>query len=102
MAKNFPAQKEWSEIDDGGRSGAEGGTRTPTGCPTRPSNVRVCQFRHFGEERREYTVSRIARQTVRRPGAAADRAHHECPRRAGCTKERSRGLRGQDRRRATS
>jgi hypothetical protein len=28
--------------------GAEGGTRTPTGCPTRPSNVRVCQFRHFG------------------------------------------------------
>src|SRR5881392_3854305 len=30
--------------------GAEGGTRTPTGCPTRPSNVRVCQFRHFGDE----------------------------------------------------
>ena len=30
--------------------GAEGGTRTPTGCPTRPSNVRVCQFRHFGSE----------------------------------------------------
>src|SRR3989449_4830691 len=31
--------------------GAEGGTRTPTGCPTRPSNVRVCQFRHFGAMR---------------------------------------------------
>src|SRR5712691_6811047 len=27
-----------------GGDGAEGGTRTPTGCPTRPSNVRVCQF----------------------------------------------------------
>src|SRR5882724_12330630 len=33
--------------------GAEGGTRTPTGCPTRPSNVRVCQFRHFGALRGE-------------------------------------------------
>src|SRR5262249_15786818 len=31
--------------------GAEGGTRTPTGYPTRPSNVRVCQFRHFGVAR---------------------------------------------------
>src|SRR2546427_6777944 len=31
-----------------GKHGAEGGTRTPTGCPTRPSTVRVCQFRHFG------------------------------------------------------
>ena len=30
--------------------GAEGGTRTPTSCLTRPSNVRVCQFRHFGIE----------------------------------------------------
>src|SRR5206468_8448642 len=38
------------EIDYAGRVGAEGGTRTPTGCPTRPSNVRVCQFRHFGDE----------------------------------------------------
>ena len=27
---------------------AEGGTRTPTSYLTRPSNVRVCQFRHFG------------------------------------------------------
>ena len=29
--------------------GAEGGTRTPTGCPIRPSNVRVYQFHHFGK-----------------------------------------------------
>jgi hypothetical protein len=28
--------------------GAEGRTRTGTGYPTRPSNVRVYQFRHFG------------------------------------------------------
>ena len=34
-----------------GDRGAEGGTRTPTGYPTRPSNVRVCQFRHFGAGR---------------------------------------------------
>ena len=31
-------------------AGAEGGTRTPTSYLTRPSNVRVCQFRHFGLE----------------------------------------------------
>src|SRR5688572_31767720 len=30
------------------KDGAEGRTRTGTGCPTRPSNVRVYQFRHFG------------------------------------------------------
>jgi hypothetical protein len=30
------------------RVGAEGGTRTPTSYLTRPSNVRVYQFRHFG------------------------------------------------------
>ncbi len=29
------------------RPDAEGGTRTPTSCLTRPSNVRVYQFRHF-------------------------------------------------------
>src|SRR5690242_20314603 len=29
-------------------NGAEGGTRTPTSYLTRPSNVRVYQFRHFG------------------------------------------------------
>ena len=31
-------------------NGAEGGTRTPMGRPTRPSNVRVYQFHHFGVE----------------------------------------------------
>ncbi len=30
------------------RVNAEGGTRTPTGRPIRPSNVRVYQFHHFG------------------------------------------------------
>src|SRR5882672_374371 len=35
----------WGELK---KYGAEGGTRTPTSCLTRPSNVRVCQFRHFG------------------------------------------------------
>jgi hypothetical protein len=34
---------------------AEGGTRTPTGCPTRPSNVRVYQFHHFGRPGSFYT-----------------------------------------------
>ena len=29
-------------------NGAEGRTRTGMGCPTRPSTVRVYQFRHFG------------------------------------------------------
>ena len=29
---------------------AEGGTRTPIGYPTRPSNVRVYQFHHFGQD----------------------------------------------------
>src|ERR1700675_901931 len=45
-----------------GRIGAEGGTRTPTGCPTRPSNVRVCQFRHFGSS--EVEVCRGRAQLV--------------------------------------
>ena len=31
------------------RYDAEGGTRTRTGRPTRPSNVRVYQFHHFGD-----------------------------------------------------
>jgi hypothetical protein len=50
------------------RNGAEGGTRTPTGCPTRPSNVRVCQFRHFGtadDDHARWTDQR-ARVTSRR------------------------------------
>ncbi len=37
---------------------AEGGTRTPTGCPIRPSNVRVYQFHHFGIGRRDYQTCR--------------------------------------------
>ena len=38
--------------------GAEGGTRTPTSFLTRPSNVRVCQFRHFGKRMRSFQRSR--------------------------------------------
>src|SRR3989442_1315231 len=38
--------------------GAEGGTRTPTGCPTRPSNGRVCQFRHFGARPKHNAIVR--------------------------------------------
>jgi hypothetical protein len=36
-------------------SGAEGGTRTPTGFPTTPSRWRVCQFHHFGTLRKKHT-----------------------------------------------
>ena len=39
---------------------AEGGTRTPTGCPIRPSNVRVYQFHHFGTS--EKVIKRRARK----------------------------------------
>ena len=47
--------------------GAEGGTRTPTGCPTRPSNVRVCQFRHFGPARQKYTAALACALVNQRP-----------------------------------
>src|SRR5437867_5321908 len=51
-SRNTPARVRATDVDQARRPlrkrGAEGGTRTPTGCPTRPSNVRVCQFRHFG------------------------------------------------------
>ena len=40
------AQKSFNLFENKGF--AEGGTRTPTSCLTRPSNVRVYQFRHFG------------------------------------------------------
>jgi hypothetical protein len=40
--------------------GAEGGTRTPTGCPIRPSNVRVYQFHHFGFGLRTLQLSNSA------------------------------------------
>ena len=35
-------------LSDCHANGAEAGTRTRMGCPTRPSNVRVYQFHHFG------------------------------------------------------
>src|SRR5438105_15380924 len=42
-------------------TGAVGAARTPTGCPTRPSNVRVCQFRHFGPRTAtKYTLTSAA------------------------------------------
>ena len=44
--------------------GAEGGTRTPTSYLTRPSNVRVYQFRHFGLFGKDYqTATRKRIQT---------------------------------------
>jgi hypothetical protein len=42
----LPYKKVWTSSSK--KVGAEGGTRTPTGCPIRPSNVRVYQFHHFG------------------------------------------------------
>ena len=49
--------------------GAEGRTRTGTGFPTRPSNVRVYQFRHFGIEIILLRAVRSLRaQRDRRPG----------------------------------
>ena len=43
------------------RIGAEGGTRTPTSYLTRPSNVRVYQFRHFGLIRRDFKQPGVLR-----------------------------------------
>ena len=40
--------------------GAEGGIRTPTGRPTRPSSVRVCQFHHFGTWGGDFGLPRMA------------------------------------------
>ena len=57
--------------------GAEGGTRTPTSYLTRPSNVRVCQFRHFGPgsdynlnllEQHRPEAAILLRSTERNPG----------------------------------
>ena len=39
--------------------GAEGGTRTPTSYLTRPSNVRVYQFRHFGKYQKNPQINRL-------------------------------------------
>ena len=57
--------------DDACSDGAEGGTRTPTSYLTRPSNVRVYQFRHFGsfgkknhsDVRQGFSLFRFKRQT---------------------------------------
>ena len=89
--------------------GAEGGTRTPTGCPTRPSNVRVCQFRHFGPAKAKYAVapsglSISARAGARVPpptGATAGRGRRGSPRPSGCRRARSRGSRAPGRASAT-
>src|SRR5437588_6083285 len=61
----FTTRRRTSAADDRNlkrsENGAEGGTRTPTGCPTRPSNVRVCQFRHFGPRTAtKYTLTSAA------------------------------------------
>src|SRR5439155_1434101 len=48
VSRSLAFQAECCYLRGKSSTGAEGGTRTPTGCPTRPSNVRVCQFRHFG------------------------------------------------------
>src|SRR5712691_5554263 len=50
-------------------NGAEGGTRTPTSYLTRPSNVRVYQFRHFGSSGKN--VNRSAVPTSRDCGSPA-------------------------------
>ena len=48
VSGSTPFQKFIGSLIVTGIDGAEGGTRTPTSYLTRPSNVRVCQFRHFG------------------------------------------------------
>ncbi len=62
------------------RVGAEGRTRTGTGYPTRPSNVRVYQFRHFGIE--EHSSMRRRTRRTARPGAARRRRGRRRLRRA--------------------
>ena len=56
VPKTLPRLGHWSNGRTTRRQdqsdGAEGGTRTPTGFPIRPSNVRVYQFHHFGEDER--------------------------------------------------
>ncbi len=54
-------------------NGAEGGTRTPTSCLTRPSNVRVCQFRHFGSSCQSVTQTLICAKTHLSQSAIPDR-----------------------------
>src|SRR2546426_993146 len=78
----------WSGRTGARMVGGEGGTGPPRGCPTPPSNVRVCQFRHFGEVRREYTVSPIEEQTAHPSGGAEDRGHRGSLRQEGCRRAR--------------
>src|SRR5438874_2580263 len=47
--------------------GAQGRTRTGTGCPTRPSNVRVYQFRHLGSKNLA-TARRVRERDPGEPG----------------------------------
>src|SRR4030095_14978868 len=65
-----------------GKVGAEGGTRTPTGCPTRPSNVRVCQFRHFGASGRKVcpAATRLVNEAAGNGRPASDRDGGRGPR----------------------
>ena len=56
----MPKTADWT-VYGTTRNGAEGGTRTPTGCPIRPSNVRVYQFHHFGFLKRECVITQAAR-----------------------------------------
>ena len=56
--------------------GAEGGTRTPTSYLTRPSNVRVYQFRHFGKFGKavHYLLGEASGEAVEVVGTAAGAA----------------------------
>jgi hypothetical protein len=45
--------------------GAEGGTRTPTSYLTRPSNVRVYQFRHFGKYQKNQAIAKRQTNSLR-------------------------------------
>src|SRR5256884_5797184 len=55
--------------------GAEGGPRTPAVSPTRPSTVRVCQFRHFGAMR---TRSIPLPRAADKPRGVLPQARIEC------------------------
>src|SRR3954451_6567642 len=46
------------------KDGAQDRTRTGTGCPTRPSNVRVYQFRHLGSK--NVSTNRFPRKPIPR------------------------------------
>ena len=60
----LPASPAGSSVP---QNGAEGGTRTPMGCPTRPSNVRVYQFHHFGTCEKLLLQRRLLSRNVGEP-----------------------------------